>query len=81
MLRPLEPVRLPLLQALDRVLAEDVVATAPLPGDDNSAMDGYAVHCDDVATASADTPVMLPVVGDVLRGLAAAALPAARFGT
>ena len=30
-LRPLEPVRVGLLDALDRLLAEDVVATAPLP--------------------------------------------------
>ena len=67
-LRPLEPVRVPLLEALDRVLVEDVVATAPLPGDDNSAMDGYAVHCADVATASSDSPVMLPVVADVAAG-------------
>ena len=67
-LRPLEPVRVALLEALDRILAEDVVATAPLPGDDNSAMDGYAVHCDDVATASVDSPVMLPVVADVAAG-------------
>jgi len=67
-LRPLAPVRVTLLEALDRVLAEDVVATAPLPGDDNSAMDGYAVHCDDVATASVDSPVMLPVVADVAAG-------------
>jgi molybdopterin molybdotransferase len=67
-LRPLEPVRVGLLDALDRLLAEDVVATAPLPGEDNSGMDGYAVHCDDVATASVDTPVMLPVAGDVAAG-------------
>ncbi len=67
-LRPLEPVEVALEQALGRVLAEDVVATAPLPGDDNSAMDGYAVRCDDVATASPDSPVMLPVVADVAAG-------------
>lgn len=67
-LHELAPVHVPLLDALDRVLAEDVVAGAPLPGDDNSAMDGYAVRCDDVATASPDSPVMLPVVADVAAG-------------
>jgi molybdopterin molybdotransferase len=69
-LRPLEPRRVGLLDALDRVLAEDVVAPAPLPGDDNSAMDGYAVRSADVTAASPGTPVVLPVVGDVAAGAA-----------
>jgi len=67
-LRPLEPVEVDVADALDRVLAEDVVAAAPLPGDDNSGMDGYAVRCADVAAATPATPVVLPVVGDVAAG-------------
>lgn len=59
---------LPLSDALDLVLAEDVVADAPLPGADNSAMDGYAVHAGDVLAATADNPVRLPVVADVMAG-------------
>ena len=39
------------------VLAADVTAAWPLPGFDNSAMDGYAVLAADVASASADNPV------------------------
>ena len=39
--------RVPLSRALGRVLAEDVVATIPLPGFDNSAMDGYALRTGD----------------------------------
>ncbi|MDW5597274.1 gephyrin-like molybdotransferase Glp [Conexibacter stalactiti] len=39
---PSEPV--PLAIALDRVLAEDVVAAADVPPFGNSAMDGFAVH-------------------------------------
>lgn len=50
------------------VLAEEVVAGSDLPGFDNSAMDGYAVRSDDVAAASADRPVRLPVVADVAAG-------------
>jgi molybdopterin molybdotransferase len=69
-LRPLPPQRRALADASDRVLAEDVVAPDPLPGDDNSAMDGYAVRCSDVASASEDSPVVLPVVGDVAAGAA-----------
>ncbi|MCB9680371.1 MAG: molybdopterin molybdotransferase MoeA [Alphaproteobacteria bacterium] len=43
---PSEPV--PVLQALDRVLAADVVATVDVPPWDNSAMDGYAVRSADL---------------------------------
>ncbi len=40
---PLAPVRLPLADALGRVLAADLVARNHLPPSDNSAMDGWAV--------------------------------------
>ena len=59
----LSPLDLGLLDAHGCVLAEDVVAPAPLPGFDNSAMDGYAVRADDVGPE-----VVLPVVGDVAAG-------------
>jgi molybdopterin molybdotransferase len=39
-----------------------------LPAFDNSAMDGYAVYFDDVASASTDHPVHLPVVGEMAAG-------------
>jgi molybdopterin molybdotransferase len=41
--------RVHLRQALDRVLAEDVVSPIDVPGHDNSAMDGYAVRFADLA--------------------------------
>ncbi len=41
------------------------MAPAPLPGFDNSAMDGYAVRSEDL---DGDLPVVLPVVGDVAAG-------------
>jgi molybdopterin molybdotransferase len=65
---PLPPLPLPLPDAHGCVLAEDVTAAAPLPGFDNSAMDGYAVQLSDVAGATAETPVHLPVVGDIAAG-------------
>ena len=37
-------VEVPLIDALGAVLAEDVVAAIAVPGDDNSAMDGYALR-------------------------------------
>lgn len=52
----------------DRALAENVVADVDHPPWDNSAMDGYAVHADDVAGATEDNPVALPVSDDVPAG-------------
>ena len=37
--------------ARGRILAVDVVAEQALPGFDNSAMDGYAIHAEDTAGA------------------------------
>jgi molybdopterin molybdotransferase len=68
--RPLEPVAQPLLDSLGLACAEDVVATMSLPSFDNSAMDGYAVRLADVATATADQPVTLPVTGEIGAGQA-----------
>ena len=66
--QPLSPLALGLMDAHGCVLTEDVVAPAPLPGFDNSAVDGYAVRLADVASATEDTPVVLPVTGDVAAG-------------
>jgi molybdopterin molybdotransferase len=64
----LQPTRLGLSEAEGLVLAEDVIATQALPSFDNSAMDGYAVHAEDVAAASEQNPVTLPVVGEIAAG-------------
>ncbi|KDF00477.1 molybdopterin molybdenumtransferase [Mycolicibacterium aromaticivorans JS19b1 = JCM 16368] len=50
------------------VLAADVAAPMSLPVFDNSAMDGYAVHAEDVAGASESSPVTLPVAEDIPAG-------------
>ena len=67
-IRPLAPTELGLGDAYGLVLAEDVAAATPLPSFDNSAMDGYAVRVEDVAAASAENPVTLPVVAEVAAG-------------
>ncbi|MEP7161336.1 MAG: gephyrin-like molybdotransferase Glp [Dermatophilaceae bacterium] len=64
----LAPSRRSLLDAQGCVLAEDVSSLVSLPGFDNSAMDGYAVHAHDTAGASAQSPVSLDVVGDIAAG-------------
>jgi molybdopterin molybdotransferase len=60
--------RVPLLDALGRVLAEPVRAPMTLPAWDNSAMDGYAVRGSDIDTATADRPVRLRVLETVAAG-------------
>ena len=72
----LETEAVPLMDALGRVLAEDVVSAEDVPAFDNSAMDGYAVRFADTQTASEVEPVQLSVVGD----LAAGAVPDAPLG-
>src|SRR5436309_11165773 len=61
---PLPEGEVPVLDALGLVLAEDVAADRDVPPFRNSAMDGYAVRGDDVASA----PVELRVVGEVAAG-------------
>ena len=67
---PVAPLDLQLLDAHGCILAETVVAGTDLPPFDNASHDGYAVRVSDVATASAEHPVQLPVVGDVAAGSA-----------
>jgi molybdopterin molybdotransferase len=62
------PERVPLLDALGRVLAAPAVAPLTLPHWDNSAMDGYAVRGADVAAATAERPVTLPVAETIAAG-------------
>lgn len=51
--------------AVGRILARPVVATISVPGADNSAVDGYAVHFDDLDPAQ---ETRLPVVGRAAAG-------------
>jgi molybdopterin molybdotransferase len=67
-IRPLRPRELSLADALGAVLVDDITAQWPLPSFDNSAMDGYAVRAAEVAGASQDAPVILPVRGEIAAG-------------
>lgn len=60
--------RVALLEALGRVLATNAIAPYTLPQWDNSAMDGYAVRAADIAEASAELPVVLPVLETIAAG-------------
>ncbi len=60
--------RAPLLEGLNRVLAEEVTAQDSLPPFTNSAMDGYAVRAEDTRSAARETPATLTVVADIAAG-------------
>ena len=62
------PLRIPLDDALDAVLAQDIVSPIDLPAWANSAMDGYAVRGEDVRGASPERPVRLRVIEHVAAG-------------
>lgn len=55
-------------RALGCAVAEDVRATICHPPWDNSAMDGFAVHAEDVAGACSESPIVLPVSDDIPAG-------------
>src|SRR3954466_15843867 len=62
------PFEHPLMDAIGLPVGEDVLAPLSLPVFDNSGMDGYAVAFRDVADATAERPVHLPVVGEIAAG-------------
>jgi len=57
----LKTATVPVYQALNRVLAEDIIADEDLPRFDRSAMDGYAVRAEDTFGASQFKPKTLRI--------------------
>jgi molybdopterin molybdotransferase len=58
---------IPLTEACNRVLAEDIIAKEDLPRFDRSAVDGYAVRADDTVGASQTKPLLFRLTeGDEL---------------
>lgn len=55
-------------ELLGAVIADDVAALVTMPPWDDSAMDGFAVVAADVASATAERPVMLRVLGESAAG-------------
>ncbi|MGB3954600.1 MAG: gephyrin-like molybdotransferase Glp [Brooklawnia sp.] len=64
----LPPQQLPLAQCLGHTTAATVTAHVAVPVFTNAAMDGFAVHADDVGLATPETPVVLQVTGEVPAG-------------
>ena len=65
-LRPLGSERVPLAQALGRVLAEPVVAGVDVPNFDRSNVDGFAARAGDTVGASERAPKVLRLNAEVL---------------
>ena len=65
---PLGSEKVSILDALGRVISEDIQANRNIPPLDNSAMDGYALKYEDVQKASSNDPVRLEVIEDLPAG-------------
>lgn len=69
---PLPGERVPLDEALGRVLSRDAEAPEDVPAFDNSAMDGYALRAADTEGAGPGSPVRLRVIDESRAGSPAA---------
>jgi molybdopterin molybdotransferase len=65
---PLGAESVPLRHALGRRLAADVASTDPVPGFDNSSMDGFALRAADTSGASPESPATLRIVDESRAG-------------
>jgi len=75
-IRPLGLEKVNLLDALGRVIGEDILASRAIPPKNNAAMDGYALRSADIRGASRERPVVLNVIEDIPAG----AIPQKRVG-
>jgi molybdopterin molybdotransferase len=63
-IKRLNNVAIPLYEALNRVLAEDIIAEEDIPKFDRSAVDGYAVKAEDTFEASQFKPKTLRIIDE-----------------
>jgi molybdopterin molybdotransferase len=66
--QPLGLEKVHILNALGRVIGEDIHASRDIPPKDNSAMDGYAIRAVDSLEAGPTNPVRLRIVEDIPAG-------------
>src|SRR5919108_249445 len=59
---------IPFAEVLGRVLADDLIADAPVPRFPQSAMDGFALRSADTLEATSDRPVALCILGTLAAG-------------
>ena len=63
-----ETEKVPVREALGRVLAQEIVPRINVPGQDNSAMDGYAVRFSDLNSTSGNRETNLRQIGTAFAG-------------
>jgi len=64
----LEPVTVPILGAMGRVLGEDLVSSENIPSFDYAAISGYALKSEDIAKAGSNNPIQITLDGEVVPG-------------
>lgn len=62
------PKLVPIIDALKLVLAQDVIASEPIPFFNNSAMDGFAIRALDCQFASYNSPIQIPILDTIKAG-------------
>ena len=67
-IQSLGPEKVSLLDALGRVIAEEIRAPRDIPPFDNSGMDGYDVRWKGIQSVSSASPVRLEVIEDLPAG-------------
>ena len=71
-IHPLGFEKVSILDALGRVIGEDIYAKRNIPPLDNSGMDGYALRFEDIQKACKESPVRLEVIEDLPAGFISA---------
>src|SRR4030043_90952 len=71
-IHPLGFEKVSILDALGRVIGEDIYAKRNIPPLDNSGMDGYALRSEDVQKVCKESPVCLEVIEDLPAGFISA---------
>lgn len=64
----LPPEQVPLERSMGRIAGESLIASAPIPPDYRSRVDGYALRSADIAGATHPSPVYLPITLTVYPG-------------
>lgn len=66
--KPVGMETIPISEALNRVLAKEIVSQEDMPGFSRSSMDGYAVRAKDTFGAADSLPAFLDLAGEVIMG-------------
>lgn len=66
--KPVGMETIPISEALNRVLAKEIVSEEDMPGFSRSSMDGYAVRAKDTFGAADSLPAFLDLAGEVIMG-------------